>query len=175
MVVATTCTAAQAGAATKAASCAAAPISQAEKPGPHDQSTAKLPRCSSARRQCTAFCAPVGAARRQSITMLARLYASSRLSFLSLCRSSIIAHEASSIALLRSASLPTVTRYALFSLSGNASILRVPAFLAVKQWMPLLTSTTWLIRQSQVAIITFSACSVVEPCAARSAPCSSRP
>jgi putative ABC transport system substrate-binding protein len=58
------------------------------------------------------------------MTMLAKEYASSRLSPLDFWRSSIIAHEALSIALLRSASLPTVTRWARVSAVGSGSARR---------------------------------------------------
>ena len=49
----------------------------------------------------------------------------------------------------------------MFSRSGSAPTRRFPlGLLALKQCRPLLTSTTWLTRQSQDAIISFSACSL---------------
>src|ERR1044072_8354315 len=65
--------------------------------------------------------------------------------------------EASFIALFRSASLAWKTRYFAVSLVGRSMSSLSRAFFGLRQWMPFLTLTTWLTRQSETVAISFSA------------------
>src|SRR6516164_4148883 len=69
-------------------------------------------------------------------------------------------HEASSIALLRSAARAVVTRFSAVSAVGRGGIGRVLAgFFGTRQCTPFLMSTTWVTRQSARVGTEVAACS----------------